>query len=142
MSSCYAAAFFACALTFAQRSFIAFEIFALPLADSTRFFARVMSRVAVFPRALAADCKPIKSCCSLANCFFTFFSSRLIAANMLMDPPQAIYMRRRVKPIPLGCPIQFVSRVRKRMSGHRVYRPQTASDLQLTEKARAGSVSE
>lgn len=97
-----APAFFACALTLAQRSFIAFEILALPLAESTRFFASVMSRLAVLPRALAADCKPIKSCCSLANCFFTFYSSRLIAANMLMDPPEAIYMRDRLKPIP--CP--------------------------------------
>jgi hypothetical protein len=101
-SSYLAAAFFACALTLAQRSFIALEIFALPFADSTCFFAREMSRPAVLPRTFAADCKPIKSCCNLAICFFTFFSSRLIAANMLMDPPQAIYMRRRVKPIP--CP--------------------------------------
>ena len=46
--------------------------------------------------------KPIKSCCNLANCFFTFYSSRLIAANMLMDPPEAIYIRDCLKPIP--CP--------------------------------------
>src|SRR5271156_1877620 len=102
-----AAPFFACALTFAQRSFIAFEIFALPLADSTRFFAREMSRLAVLPRAFAADCKPIKSACKLANCFFTFFSSSLIAANMLMDPPRAIYTRDRLTPIPYPWDVLF-----------------------------------
>jgi hypothetical protein len=39
----YATAFFAWALTFAQRFLAAFEIFARPAADSTRFLALVRS---------------------------------------------------------------------------------------------------
>ena len=86
---------------------MAFEIFALPFADSTRFLAWVMSRLAVLPKAFAADCRPIKSCRSLANCFFTFISSRLIAANMLVDPPKTIYMTDRLKPMPCSWDVLF-----------------------------------
>jgi hypothetical protein len=82
-----ATAFFACALIFAQRFLAAFEILALPAADNTRFLTVVTSRLAVLPKDLAADCKLSKSRCSLANCFFAFFSSRRIAAKMLMEPP-------------------------------------------------------
>jgi hypothetical protein len=35
----------------------------------------------------------------LANCFFTFFSSRLIAANMLMYPPAPMYLKDGLAPI-------------------------------------------
>jgi hypothetical protein len=43
----------------------------------------------------------------LGQLLFTFFSSRLIAANMLMDPPEAIYMRDRLKPIPCSWDVLF-----------------------------------
>src|SRR5277367_5841818 len=86
-------AFLACARNLAQRFLAAFEIFALAAADMTRFFVRVKSRLADLPRACAADCKPLKSSCNLANCFFTFFSSLLIALSMLMNPPETIYPR-------------------------------------------------
>jgi hypothetical protein len=85
----------------------ALEIFALAAADITRFFTRVRSRLADLPRAFAADCKPIKSFCNLPNCFLTFFSSRLMAASMLMDPPQLIYLRDRLTPIPFLLDVVF-----------------------------------
>src|ERR1700733_6101641 len=103
----HATAFFARALTLAQRAFIALEIFALPFADNTRFFTLVTSRLAALPRALAADCKPTMSFCNFDNCFFTLFSSRLIAANILMEPPPRIYMRHLHKPIPYRWGVLF-----------------------------------
>src|ERR1700722_11964976 len=93
-------AFLAWDLIFAHRFLAAFEIFALPAADSTRFLVLVRSRPAALPRAFAANCKPFKSPCSFANCFLTFFSSRLIDAKMLMSPPSTLYLRNRHTPIP------------------------------------------
>src|ERR1700693_668259 len=51
----------------------------------TRFLVRMTSWLADLPRAFAADRKPLKSGCKLANCFSSFFSSRLIAAKMLVE---------------------------------------------------------
>jgi hypothetical protein len=86
-----APAFFAWDLIFAHRFLAACEMFALPAADNTRFFAVAMSRLAVLPRALAADCNPPSRCVNLSSCFLTLFSSRRIAVNMLIDPPWTIY---------------------------------------------------
>jgi hypothetical protein len=83
----YAAAFRACALTFAQRFFVAFTIAALPAADRTRFLTIVTSRPADWPNAFAAPRTRFNWCCSLPNCFSSFLSSRLIAARMSMNPP-------------------------------------------------------
>src|SRR5580704_783332 len=86
----YPAAFFACARNFAHRFLAACPILALAAAERTRFFTRVTSCSVDCPKAFAADCKPFKSCCNMVNCFFTFFSSRLIAASMPMNPPRSI----------------------------------------------------
>jgi hypothetical protein len=80
-----ATAFFACAFTFAQRFLAALEIFALPAADRTRFLAVAKSRLADLPKAAAADRKPLSSSCNFVNCFFTFFSSRLMAAKIVKE---------------------------------------------------------
>jgi hypothetical protein len=98
-SAYYEAAFLAPALIFAQRLLAAFDIFALAAADSTCFLALINSRFAVAPMAFAADCKRFKSPCNLPTCFLTFFSSRLITANMLMDPPKPIYLTDALGPI-------------------------------------------
>jgi hypothetical protein len=76
----------------AHRFLAAFDIFALPAADNTRFLIVAASRFTDVPKAIAAACNPLKSPCNLANCFFTLFSSRRIAAKMLMDPPETIYL--------------------------------------------------
>ena len=107
----YLVIFFASALIFAQRFLAAFEILALPAADSTRFSVRMTFRLADSPRAFAADRKPLKSCCNLANCFSTFFSSRLIAAKMLIESsrnnlPEKPFSTNRVS---FRCLIQFAS---------------------------------
>jgi hypothetical protein len=47
----YPATFLACAWTFAHRFFAAFAIFALPAADSTRFFTSAISQFVESPKA-------------------------------------------------------------------------------------------
>jgi hypothetical protein len=50
----YPAAFFACALTFAQGRFAALAIAARPAADRTRFFTPLISRFIAPPNAFAS----------------------------------------------------------------------------------------
>jgi len=67
------ATFFACARTFAQRFFAAFAIFALPAADSTRFFTLVTSCFVEPPKALAAARIQLNCCCTFPTVFLVFF---------------------------------------------------------------------
>jgi hypothetical protein len=43
--------------------------------------------------AFAAAGKPLNWCGNLPSCFWTFFSSRLMAARMLRNPPAVVYRR-------------------------------------------------
>jgi hypothetical protein len=57
----YPATFFACALNFAQRFFVALAIAAPPVADSTRFFTTLISLLVESPRAFAAASAGIRN---------------------------------------------------------------------------------
>ena len=92
----YPATFFPCFLTFAHHFFAALTIAALPAADKTRFFAPTTSRSAEPPNAFAAARTPLNWEFSLPSCFWSFLSSRLIAARIFamgrgsQIPPTAI----------------------------------------------------
>src|SRR6266404_1755710 len=78
----YFVIFFASVLSLAQRFFVAFPIFALAAAESTRLVPVVTFLSADRPIASAAALMPFSLCWSDATCFSSLRSSRLIAARM------------------------------------------------------------